>query len=263
MYVTPETFGNIVEECRRLKRSYTVTTTSSSRKLLVGGVRYFSSDYYLGQGAISHIVKVKRMVLERAGKVALDFAASSKFFNFYEVGDYMVDRCLPTFREGVCEYDLSHAYWRTAFDLSLIDEDTYKLFLTFRTKRLRLLALGSIAKTEKIDSYNARGELESSEVRSDMYGKAIFRHLSWLVTAEMRRLAYEYRVYGFLFYWVDNIVFTGAIRGVRLNTPYDYKVSEGVAVMQRRRHLFSIKIGKRFFQLPARGERGGGLRESR
>ncbi len=106
------------------------------------------------------------------------------------------------------EIDVKNAYWRTAFlpPLGLFDEYVYEKGLTV-SKKSRLAAIGSLAKTKGVIFFDGEQETEGEPMRSEKT-EFLWNTISYKIGKLMAKAS---RIAGndFLFFWVDAIFVRG------------------------------------------------------
>lgn len=111
-----------------------------------------------------------------------------------------------TLTKDVYELDLSAAYWTLAYKYEFISKEIYEEGLKV-DKIIRLIALGSLAKNEKIFFFNGTKYEKVLNHKNERAG--IFFKLSYETDKIMKDLIYLIGLDSYLFYWVDAIFFRG------------------------------------------------------
>jgi len=105
------------------------------------------------------------------------------------------------------ELDTNAAYWESSYILGYITEDIYKRGQNPKVcKKARLVALGALAKVERILEYNGHEFIRDEEIRSP-YADYFFS-CAYEVGNIMDVIKNELKN-DFLFFWVDAIFFKG------------------------------------------------------
>jgi hypothetical protein len=115
---------------------------------------------------------------------------------------------VPRFQkfENVCEVDIDQAYWETAYQLGIIDDELYVRGSKGNiSKKARLTALGSLAK--KKYNYHFKGDkLLDSIIEKEPLLENLWFTICKRVSDVMHKVISELNG-DFIFYWVDGIYF--------------------------------------------------------
>ena len=232
---------------KRLGAGFRVETTGSSITLvnhrycwLIASERFM--PWHLGQ-----LSKVKSEVRRNLGKLKgisesdLDSFAVNIFQFPGPAGSYKVD-----------ELDLTAAYLQSAVVLGLLSPETVARLKRY-PKRWRLRILGAIASRRKVDHYDRRGRVESSEIVMD----ADLRHAWFCIVGYVDKFNSILRDavgVDFVFSWYDNFFCkAGALRQSTLKAiGLQYRLTRSDLSYTRAGSLLLATIdNKRRFFLPA------------
>jgi hypothetical protein len=250
-------FNDVSEQIKQMKRPYIIKETSSSKTIKNDWLGFVTSDLPIGRSMLCHLVAVRREILKNAESINIEVP---KQVQWYAVSDYFVSGA-PIRKMYVNEFDLSHAYWKGAFNLNLISLKTYEKFLKFKTKKFRLIALGMLARRVILTEYNENNERLSREVVCDEQGRKIFHRIAYEVTLEMQRLAQAYES-DFRFYWFDNCVMSSMCNEIK--TDYQWRKTERVMSFKYFKNNFHFNLGEgRKFVLPSSSLTPVGLIDSK
>ena len=253
--ISPQQVESVLESIRSQRKPYMVKMTSSSQTIRNADIGYVASQFHLGRGALSNLIHCRSEILKRAKTIDLTVPAEVRWC---AVSDYFVSDQPPR-KMFVSEFDLSHAYWRAALMLGFISEVTYHKFLKFKSKRLRLIALGMLAKKQQIVEYDATGKETDRRMVVDEIGQQIFKRISSEVAGEMQRLS-QVHEQDFRFYWMDNLVVAGGVRSIE--SPYEWRRDERLMDFKYKREHFCFQLASdRRFILPQSALQPGGMYE--
>lgn len=135
------------------------------------------------------------------------------------------------------EIDLNAAYWNKALELGYINKEIYsKAYGEKISKKARLIALGSLAKTTYIYE-NKENDLVLTEKKRELTS-GIFFHIANEVSMDILTIAYALNT--FIFYWVDAIFLQKKefkkAADLITNFGYEYKfyICEEIEILQDR-----------------------------
>lgn len=202
-----------IEKRKRLlkfyKGDFVVTSTNRTTKIKTDGLSYV---YGAGAGFnfkdLNLFRELKTHALTNIKERQLVFP--EKEFN--NVNNFKFSKQLIDFEAGLTldncvAFDINKAYYRTAFNIGLIDTAFYNRCINL-PKRLRLALIGSIATKKMVTTYKG-GKVVNFEIKT---ADKVLRH-AWFNIVEyvdncLKDLA---QMCGdrFLFYWVDGIYLIG------------------------------------------------------
>ena len=132
------------------------------------------------------------------------------------------------YTKDIFEIDLKAAYWYFALKNGFIDKQMFEEGLTI-DKKVRLMALGSLAKTITTFKYKGFDLIENPIVNDSPETKGIFFKVAYDTGIVMNNLMKNLKDEDVFFYWVDAIFFKGIknkekIEQSILSMGLDYKI---------------------------------------
>lgn len=188
---------------------FNVILTNSVKKIECNGVQYFNVLSEFTNIELNFIKKVRREIIERCKAYELKHGKIETLKCNYV--NWSIE--LPFSCSKVWEVDMNSAYWTFAEHLGYISPETYKIGLEQR-KKVRLAALGSVAKGEKVIQYK-KGEYFDSYVIRNEYAKAFYnvsRYIYDIMAICKAALGEDY-----LFFWTDAIFFKYSKKGAEID----------------------------------------------
>lgn len=179
----------IIDFFKSFDKPFKVTYTNNSLCIEIEGVQHQISDFQLKNADLGFIKRTKEHILKQeietgTGKV--------RYFHFNSNYGTHTD---------IAELDISGAYWVTALKMGLISKDVYEKGLKV-DKKVRLIALGSIATEKAIFHYDPFEGMKFIGTESDKKGRSYFFHIARHVGAVMSQFTNMFPS-AVLFFWVD------------------------------------------------------------
>lgn len=235
MYLTEDKkeFDGFRRYLRRNRFTYEITKSGSTCVLRSrrGDIKYIPNK--LPVCHLHFINEVRNTVLQNAyAKRFHDYTGQVDYFKY---GDGLKRALKGT---GVAyEADLSAAYWHVAKRLGFIDAQLYRRGLRFKNKKIRLIALGSMAKKKDIFCFKHGWKTERHfKTMSSRRGKQVWYLLCKQVEKVLTGAVAAMPQKDFVFYWVDGIVFFGAENMQRIA-----KVFEREGFSYKARRLYKVR----------------------
>lgn len=172
---------------------YISYSTMSSKRVDSGGYRYYVSDLKLTGKELGFLSTVRRD--------ARNFCKNNEQKIIDRKGIYytLLENLLPGHYNNIVEIDISAAYWSCALQLGIIDISTYEKGLTM-SKAARLVALGSLASSKMVFSFNGK---ELKRIGENINLKLSFKPDSndFEIVGESEKKDQDLN---WLFFWISN-----------------------------------------------------------
>lgn len=198
---TQKDFNDLIENLKINNEDFDIHYSSSKLIILNDNFKYTFYPNKLGSKKGLHFIKkVKKYITDN--NITYSFKHRIK----YNVENSLIKNSTK-YKKELYEVDLRAAYWHLAYKNKFINEPLYKEGLKI-DKRIRLMALGSLAKNIIIFSYK-KGELIKKELLKSELTEGIFFKVAFDTDVIMRDLIRTVNKTDFMFYWVDAIFFRG------------------------------------------------------
>lgn len=133
---------------------------------------------------------------------------------------------------GVVEFDLTKAYWVSAYKLGILSEELYKQGIHEGYSKIEILAcLGNFAKVKKSRSFDGKDYGDSETVTDSNNTKFLWNAISWETDKCMIECATELGN-DFIMYWTDAVFFRDVadnrnlVERVMARHGFEYKTKE-------------------------------------
>lgn len=182
------------------------------------------------------IKKLKTYIVENQIKYSFNYKIGYNKLNTFLKKNFI-------YKKDLYEVDLKAAYWYFAKKNEFISEDIFKEGLKI-DKRIRLMALGALAKSTNVFDYIDGELIKTYEIKNELT-EGIFFKVAYDTDLIMRKLIHSIPKNDFCFYWVDAIFFRGKknleiIKKVLKEEQLNYKIVE-IKKMQRKDSKFTVE----------------------
>lgn len=185
----------IIEGLKKKNLPFVLEQTMFSKKIIFeGGIFRWNAKTNLTGAELNFIKQVKEYVNKNPPSISID---RSKIL--YLKQGKIKNGALS---KELFEIDLKSAYWELAYKFKYISTELYLKGLDVR-KKVRLMALGNLAKNTMIFEYNGI-EFEKPTRRNSVLTENVFFKVSFETDLIMKNLI-MLSGNNFLFYWVDAI----------------------------------------------------------
>lgn len=194
--------GDYVELLKRRGEKFYHTSTTMTETIEIVGkkdkLKFVNSDLKLNNWELNLITSVKKYVLENV-ELPVPYLRP-----VYIDMDKAIDVC----GGNMYEVDLTAAFWHIAFMEGFISEDIYKKGLSEKiSKKVRLIALGNLAKIETVSFFDGQKFSQPQIIPSNLT-EGVFFNVAQKTSELMLDLKFRLGK-DFLFFWCDAIFFRG------------------------------------------------------
>lgn len=198
---TQKDFNELIENLKINEENFNIFYSSSKLIIENDGIKYTFYPNKLGSKKGLHFIKkLKKYIIDN--KITYDFKNRIK----YNSQNSLIKNSI-NYSKDLYEVDLKAAYWHLAYRNKFINYDLFKEGLRV-DKRIRLMALGSLAKNTTVFNYKD-GELIGTQKITSELTEGIFFKVAFDTDIIMRELIRTINKNDFMFYWVDAIFFRG------------------------------------------------------
>lgn len=183
---------------------HTATFTNSTIKLQTDDTTYLISPRHFKMSELGFIQQVKRHMEEISNPDNL-FAMPLQPYGRADVGYFKFNSVPPGIYRDVVEIDVNAAYWHLANRLGYLSPDIYEKGLNTKklSKVARLVALGAVAATKRIYTFDGEEYSENIQVIENPITRSYFFHIAKTLDDIMSEVFDGLPAGDGLLYWCD------------------------------------------------------------